>query len=330
MALYVTAAGLASVLAPTLAGTRAALREGRTMLRRQRGFLGPDWAPLTTALAGEPDPAGPVTRMTALACQALDDLAAAAPDLPQEDVAIAVLLPEPRDGIDADMAQKLGDALVAEAAQRLGVRFVQPTLHLDAGCALAAALSARADEVEAGQTLLVLAVDSHAARDRLNALNNARRLFSKATPYGAIPGEGAVALVVTARPDGARARIEGLGIDVEEVGEFDLGDSDYAAITASCWDALPDDGRMVDVWVTDWNNSRYRAAELSYLRVRLGSVLAPGCAPAHQALDTGDIGAAGPAFAVALALGTPGLMLVTAGSPGSNLRAAIALTLFEV
>ena len=69
---------------------------------------------------------------------------------------------------------------------------------------------------------------------------------------------------------------------------------------------LPGDGRPVERWVTDWNRSRYRAAELSYVRLRLGAPVAEDCAPEHPAFEFGDTGAAGAAMAVALLGATPG------------------------
>lgn len=114
-------------------------------------------------------------------------------------------------------------------------------------------------------------------------------------------------------------------VESEAVGERDTGDSDYGALTQACWTALPDDGRRVDRWPTDWNNSRYRAAELSYVRLRLGGVIADGVEPAHPALTFGETGAAGAAMAMALSGVGTGRTLITSGAPGSNGRAAIVV-----
>ncbi|APX12009.1 hypothetical protein [Tateyamaria omphalii] len=119
----------------------------------------------------------------------------------------------------------------------------------------------------------------------------------------------------------------GTAVQHDEIGEADLGDSAYGARISACWSALPEDCQSITRWLTDWNNSRYRAAELSYVRVRMGERLAVFGEPDHPALQFRGISTAAPAMAVAVHADAPGRLLVTSGAPISNLRAAIVIIL---
>ncbi|ABD55929.1 hypothetical protein [Jannaschia sp. CCS1] len=318
--------GLWSVLAPDLAGTRAALADSRRGLRRQRGFLGDDFKPQLTAFDGELGAQAAPDRMQQLATLALDDLAGALPDLPPGPLALALLLPEPapEEGLDQATLTELGRDLASLASSRIGRNVARPALHLDGAVGLAATLNAHASALMQAP-LLVLAVDTLACRRRLLTRLDASALFSDANPWGMVPGEGAAALLLGPGPAEA-PHIAGFALEREPIGEADPGDSDYGAITRACWTALPEDSRPVTRWLTDWNNSRYRAAEMSYLRLRIGEVLADGTEPDHLALRLGETGAAGPAMALAIhGFEAGGRILLTSGAPGSNLRAVVVI-----
>ncbi|MBY5931933.1 hypothetical protein KUV51_02875 [Tateyamaria omphalii] len=320
----VIAAGLWSALGPTLDATRVTLT-GKGGMRRQRSFLGADYKPLLTAFDHDlTDEAAP-DRMRHIAAQALADLDTSA--LPDGPISLAVLLPElsAAEGLDPDTLTKLGRDLAHMAADILDRPISKSTLHLDGAPALAAALANHMTSDERS-TILALAVDSLACRRRLIARLAGDRtgLFSDATPWGPIPGEGSAAILLGAGA-AQSPRVAGIALEQEPVGEFDMGDSDYDGLTRACWAALPQDTAPVTRWLTDWNNGRYRAAELSYVQMRISERLKDGVLPDHPALRFGDTGAAGPAMAIALHANDPGRLLLTCGAPGSNLRAALVV-----
>lgn len=119
------------------------------------------------------------------------------------------------------------------------------------------------------------------------------------------------------------AAITGMGVEIEPVREFDNGGTDYAAMTTAAAAALPaTDG--VSCWITDWNNSRYRAAELSYSELRLRRRLGQNAEISHSPLVFGDVGAAGLGVAMVMGIMQPSSLL-TASISGSGDRAALVL-----
>ncbi len=119
--MHLIGAGLWSALAPGLAGTRAAIAEGRRALRRQRTFMGTDFKPQVTAFDGDLSNERASDRMFRIATLALDDLAGAdatAPDGPLA-VAVAVALPEPAsaEGLEARALSALGQRISTHAGE---------------------------------------------------------------------------------------------------------------------------------------------------------------------------------------------------------------------
>ncbi|KGJ06671.1 hypothetical protein SAMN04487972_102283 [Paracoccus halophilus] len=107
--------------------------------------------------------------------------------------------------------------------------------------------------------------------------------------HGLIPGEAVIAArVMMASTVPPLAAITGPGVEVEPVREFDEGGTNHAAMTAACAAALPASGGG-SCWITDWDNSRYRAAELSYSELRLRSRLDQNVDISHSPLIFGDV-----------------------------------------
>jgi hypothetical protein len=131
-------------------------------------------------------------------------------------------------------------------------------------------------------------------------------------------------MLIRGNADGGLARLLGVGAGQDTVGEFDDGDSDYTALSDACHAALPK-GSMLAGWFTDWNNSRYRAAELSYAQLRMASRLADDIEMSHLALLLGDTGAAGQGIAMALAATQSGVSLVSGSGPQSRARSVLAV-----
>ncbi|WP_133176169.1 hypothetical protein [Pelagivirga sediminicola] len=83
----------------------------------------------------------------------------------------------------------------------------------------------------------------------------------------------------------------------------------------------------VDTWIGDWNNNRYRAAEMSYAHLRLGRTLATGAERTHAPLIFGETGASGPGLALLMGLMRTGTTLISvSGGTGGHAKSALTMS----
>ena len=300
--------------------------------------------------------AGFEERITKLGGEALADLigrsAIAVPA--DQDVDLLIVLPEvaPEQGLTSDRLKEAANALtaLAEAAlaspelPRLGSSRLFAGGEAGVGWAVNECLNGSDGGGNAGT--IVLAVDSYNDRNRMNALNDASRLYIDAQPYGFIPGEAAAAIWLsveaTAAEDGA-LEISGAGTATELVREFAEDESVLRALSGCCFSAMEHPANLVPQlrclrWHADWNNSRYRSSELSLAIHRLAKDhLEPGMEPEYPSVALGHVGAAFGAVALTLlfeekagAGGRTGRQrsIISAGSTISGLRSAIVADRF--
>ncbi|PTV93282.1 hypothetical protein C8J27_1205 [Rhodobacter aestuarii] len=183
--------GLATAFGPGLAPIKQALTEGNEPLYRRKDVIGSDYQGQLCAFAPNADLAGVAIRVVTLIGTALHDLVA---QMAQANLtwpgnaALVVLLPA------ADIGFVQAQALARQVLEMLaasGWCGPQTQVHLLQGGVgtTAQALATVARFAAQGQPALLIAADSHACRDRLNALLAKDALFSKATPWGFVPGE---------------------------------------------------------------------------------------------------------------------------------------------
>ena len=321
--------GLATAFGPGLAPIEQALAEGNEPLYRRKDLIGSDFTGQLCAFAPDADLAGVAVRVGAPIGAALHDLVAqmARADLTWPgNAALVALLPAADAGLAPEQAQALGRQ-VLEMLTASGWRGPQTPvqlLHGGAGTtALALALAAAC--AAQGQPALLIAADSHACRDRLNALLAKGGLFSKATPWGFVPGEAACAALFAPRGAAGTAQfwLTGWAEAQEPVPEPLAQDSTFTGLSDAALAALAQHAEFdldppAQV-LTDWNNSRYRASEFSYAMVRLAGLLAAeGIEPDHPAHRFGQCGA-GWLAAVLATLGAPAPHLAPPLAAGSTL-----------
>ncbi|PVA11041.1 hypothetical protein DC366_04515 [Pelagivirga sediminicola] len=193
----IVAMGVATAFGPGLKTTVAALTEGRTPLRRQRSFIGADFRPQLTAFDAFVTHGTLDARLRELAGQALDDLTGqlqgVAPSMEDSGFRVAICGPRPDALTDP---QKLVEDLTRLATQTVGCRAQHVAVHLDGPAAMVSALEAARADALAETPILLVSVDSYNDRARLGPLADQGLLFSNRTPYGFVPGEGAVALML--------------------------------------------------------------------------------------------------------------------------------------
>lgn len=287
----ITAFGAATLHGDSFAATQAVLAKARPILRRNRNFIGADFKPIRMGFrSGQGLDQTVADRISVLASHALADLMGigAASGLADTGFAIVVVLPEVDPAFDLPMG--MGTKLIKIAQQRLAAPVLRQSItragSAGPGIAIAQAMSDGWD----GLPVVLLAVDSMAARGRLMAQMARGDLLSDVNPYGMIPGEGAVAMLLS--QGRSLAQITGAGHATETLREDDDGDSDYSGMSQAWWQALGQGETRVDHLWTDWNNGRYRAAQMSYAMLRSTQRLAADITPEHVSMTFGDTGAA--------------------------------------
>lgn len=334
----IAAFGLATAFGTGRSAITTALAEEKEALTRRPDLIGGDYQPQLCAFAPDGTLESLTDRVLALIAGALHDLSAqlAAQQIGwPRDTRLVLLTPAPDVGLPAALAETL--SMQAEtnlrAAGWVGAKAPALRLHGGAGCT-ARALQAAAQAGLAGPVLVVMA-DSHACRHRLNALLAAGALFSKATPWGFVPGEAACAALILPEGQGAQPatlRVTAACEAQEPVPEplkqdsahLGLTEAALAALEAHAARGLPAPARLL----TDWNNSRYRAAEFSYTQLRLTGLLSPACTEAdHPVQRFGQCGAGWFVAALAhLATVPPAETLILSGDEGGAARAALILS----
>ncbi|MGH1329257.1 MAG: hypothetical protein ACRBBK_00095 [Paracoccaceae bacterium] len=344
----VHALGLATAFAPDYCATMEALAELRSAYFRNARFIGSDFNPQICAFRAREEIEDVQARITDLIREALEDFAAqlSAPDPAAfragEPLDMILALPEidapGLGGISKACAEALKTEIPALIFARLKADFaIEPArakVVFGGQAALMHGLESWKHAPNPG-ALLLIGVDSYSDRARLNALVSAGRLFSDTAQFGLVPGEAAG--IALCRPNGAAgahpplAYLLSSGASMEPVGEMAGADSVFSGLSEACHsavDALPKE-TQISHWISDWNNGRYRASEISYAMQRLGARLNDGIAPSPPALGFGDCGAAYPFVAIAQALeemrNTEERALISASSSGANSRGALIL-----
>ncbi|MEE9390870.1 MAG: hypothetical protein V3W41_00015 [Planctomycetota bacterium] len=328
--------GLATAMGSSVEATLAALNKARSAYFSNPSFVGSDFKKQVCAFRHAESVGSLKDRVSALAEEAIDDLfdrLMAARKSLNGPIDVIINLPEvsARDGISRTTAERIATELADSVAQRLAMHRVQVRRSRSEFGGAAYALGAMGT-IEI--TTLMLCADSYSDRKRLTALSEHDLLFSfQENPYGLVPGEAAAAvLIIPGTTDAPFAHIFGVGEGAEPIDEFDQQDSIFTGTSDAAFLAFRDDPTPVNCVITDWNGSRYRAAQLSYTLHRISrDHLVPGTEPESPAPAFGDCGAAFLGVAM-LAVHrqvvgrTDGVRaLILAGSPASRRRAALVL-----
>lgn len=339
--------GLATAFADSAAATSAALRERGSAYFANPAFIDSAYRRQVCAFRAREEVGDLEARCLALLAEAtadfLDDIAKVrgAADWP---IDIILNLPEAsgQDGCGrdrlSDLAARLGARLREDLHQKGGFEIGEMRAIFGGQAGPGGVIAAAAQKGRTDRGLLVVAVDSFSDRDRLLACSAQKLLFSDKTPYGLVPGEAAGLILLVPEIDGPGAadpgfhRILSAATAQEEAGERSAADSAFTGLSDCALEALDGVEDPVAVVLSDWNNSRYRAAELSYCFHRLSAPhLARGAEPEYPGVAFGDTGAAFTPLALfrALEMETEAeaaeLVLLLASSTHSCERSAILI-----
>lgn len=314
--------GLTTAFAAGFDATEAALEDEKSALFRYETFIGSDFQPQLCAFR-EKDGIGEFAqRLRELLREATADLIArwiardaSLFELRGRSAKLILILPEIDDASGLDRAslavvgRDLIDELQNNISSSLGLNISGTVMraagHAGVGSAIADYLIQAPSE--RSELVMVAAVDSYSDRLRLNCLNDQKRLFTQQNQFGFIPGEAAGIILFTRQTDVISSlRLLGAGHEVEPVKEYQEADSVFTALSEaafmaaeSAWQARRE--RAISGWIADWNNSRYRATELSFAIHRLNpTCLQSDLSPVYPAMQFGDIGAAYGCLAIIL------------------------------
>lgn len=298
----IVALGIRTAFGTGHAAIAASLAQKREAMARRADIIGTDFRPQLCIFARQ-SPLQPVAdRVMSLIADALHDLAAnltARGESWPPNAALVLLTPAEDIGFSAQHAAALPNLAKAQLCAAGWLANSAPMTSVQGGAgSTATALKAVAAFLDAGSPVLFIAADSYACRERLNALLDANLLFSNDSKWGFVPGEAASAALITAettRPPAAR--ITGFAQAIEPVPERENRDSTHIGLSDAAVSALAihqKSGFPAPKYVlTDWNNSRYRAAEFSYTLTRLtGLIDAKAEETAHPVHRFGQCGAA--------------------------------------
>jgi hypothetical protein len=234
--------------------------------------------------------------------------------------------------------RRLGERVTSLAAKAVGFPFPRgPAVSFHGGghTAFAQATAAAQAALARGEATatLVCAVDSLVDPLALQLLAAAGRVKNDATPTGFVPGEAAVALLLTPDRDGARVAIAEVAAGIEPNPLDGDRPADGRALLACAQRALGGAAGAVQVVVSDHDGETHRARELGTLLAlvrgplrRLAEV--PAWLPATS---FGNTGAASGALAACLAVRAhargrlPGGAALILSSDDAGPRAAVAL-----
>lgn len=318
--------GLSSAFAPTFEETFAKQAELRSAFFANEAFLDSNFRPQLCAFRDGRTISSFDVRATELMAEAIDDLVTRLGSSVHVDglrgrrASLMLILPEvsENEGLTRSGLALLGEALCANIRQALAAgpglivedESIRASGHAGVGSALTDAL--KAPRSAEGPFFLIAAVDSYNDRSRLNALNDERRLFSKTTQFGLVPGEAAGLMLLAPMqaddPGTDGIVVCGAGNAIEDVTELAEDETRFSALSdaafAACEMALESRGtRRIAQWYSDWNNSRYRATELSFSIHRLNSFfLSDHIEPIYPALYFGDTGSASSILSVLLTM----------------------------
>lgn len=346
MSLALVDMGLATAAGPGLVPGLVALVKDDSALYGHPGFVGSDFKRQLVAFQDRALIGTAEERILTLAGRAMGDMlrrVTALEVLRGIGTDVIIVLPEPGDGLGEDRLGPLSQILMDRATEALGKQNIldpgQAQVALSGHAGGAEAMVRALDGARAGRATILLCADSYADRTRLNALNDAGRLFSDTGQFGLIPGEASAALLLI--PAGTAeipplALIDGAATGREPVGELDEAESAYSGLSEAAYAAIDPLGRdapEVALLLSDWNNGRYRAAEFATATLRLAAgPLAEEAEPLYPALAWGDTGAASLPLALAQVLAFPemaqgGAAMALASSVLSGLRGAVLFRL---
>ncbi len=292
--------GLATAHGKGLAAVTAARQTGRLPFLRRSDFIGRDYRPQLCAFAPGAALDGFECRVHELIALALGDLAdqLAAQQAGWGASDLVLLLPESDAGLAKSTVDRLAERTITELQHRAWIAAKGRAVVIcgDAATTITA-LNSAAELAASGRPVLLIAADSFACRARLNALSDADSLFSSDNPWGFVPGEAAIAALIVppARPGAVALRVEATADAVEPVPACVEGDSCFTGLSQAALNTLAkarDRGLSAPTsLLSDWNNSRYRASELSYALVRMSGLLArDGIDPEYPAMRLGHVG----------------------------------------
>jgi len=323
--LPIVAFGMASCVANTLAETQTSLAENKPTLRKCKTYIDSNFRPQLMAFDHTlPLPATSQDRIVELAIAALRDIAndPACCALPASGFDLHIVLPEPDPG--TTLTPAVLSEISAQIAQATSAAIRRPVKRITVHTTGPTGVTQAVGDACQSPTLIV-AADSYISRDRLNAASKRDDLFSQASPYGFIPGEGAACVLINrSRSEAARRWVIGAGLGFEICKQDDQGQSNYSALSKAWRQALDNNSIPVTNVVSDWNNNRYRAAELSYSMLRASDRLSAGIDVGHISVNFGDLGAAAQLFAMLMS--HEGTSLMSASSRWSGQRSAIIST----
>ncbi|WP_323718033.1 hypothetical protein [Paracoccus aminovorans] len=337
--MQITASGLSTAFGKGLAAIIAAAEEDLLPLARRSDFIGADFRPQLCAFAPGATLDGAEARMRVLVAEALQDLGESFAALGQTWPAVGLVLLTPcgDPGLEEAQAQAIAGDIVQELRNSGWIPPDGPVVALRGDAAtVVPALRAAAELTAQGRPVLLIAADSFCCRRRLNALCDANGLFSRDNPWGLVPGEAAIAALVEADAATAPAmQVAALAEAEEPVPAQSERDSAFTGLSDAALAVLDQAERLglaaPQALFSDWNNSRYRASELSYAMVRMTGLLAQeGIEPIHPAQRFGHVGAGWLATAwatarEAAAKGAAGPALVLCGNERDGGRGAFIL-----
>lgn len=303
MTLLLAEMGIFSVHGPSLDTTLASLARGDRALTRTKGFIGSDFKEQLCAFV-QVDPLWDFEEaLPALVEGALNDLLARLPTLQTLPVHCILCVPEPveHENISAKRIQDISELLAQQISNQMAnsplqIKELRVAADGQAGPArVLESIFAR----NANEAFLLICADSLADRARMSALLNQRRLFSKESVYGLIPGEAAAAMLLLPEhlvPSEPLGMITSAATAQENIGELDNADSMFTGLSdaaLAALDMLGPSREPVNQVLTDFNNGRYRAGEGAYCIHRLTyGYLGEDVAPVFPAIAFGDTGAA--------------------------------------
>jgi 3-oxoacyl-[acyl-carrier-protein] synthase-1 len=309
---HIVATGARTPLGLTAASSAAAVRAGISRTRMHPFMVDGCGEPLIGAHDGRLEPGlFGAERLCALAESSLAQVhcALAASDLAAQPIAVLLALPETRPGFSERDADRVARALAERFAQRGADLRVELAGRGHAGALLGIEQAARWIEQGMAPLCIVGGADSYFDADTLDWLEADRRLARDDARSGFTPGEAASFLLLASERTRRAANLPSLavlrgaatGTESRVLGGDDdvLGDGLARAVTAAAAGLnLP--GEAVDAIYCDINGERYRSDEWALCAMRLQHALRDAAyeAPADC---WGDVGAASPALACALA-----------------------------
>lgn len=181
----------------------------------------------------------------------------------------------------------LNDGFSMELSRRSGVRFGKTTIDRSGRPSMLGMLSEASRLIASGEAkqAVILGVDSYLSEDRLELLDQARRLKSPRSPDGFCPGEGASALLVRSARQGGTLTVTRLGSGDEPETRTSEKPSSGVGLTQ----ALRALGPLPPWVLCDLNGESGRSFEWGIALARVGAGITR---LVHPAITVGEIGSA--------------------------------------